>query len=443
MIKTHTDTSSILLEKVADWLMRSALAGEDLETIVRGFCERLAAAGLPLARIHLTFSVLHPLYRATGFTWFRGQGLHVEGYRHVQGNETDRFTRSPYFYLLTNKLDHLRRRLSSSGPCEFPIFDEFKQLGLTDYLAFSHSFDSDTGQGMMGSWSTDRVEGFDDDTISALLRIQNQLAAAAKMAVLGKLAENMLTTYLGHGAGKRVLSGQIKRGDGETVRAALVMADMRDSTVLAEKQGRQIFIDTLNQFFDTVATPFNRGGGQILSFIGDGFLAVYPCDRHKAPSQIACRAALAAAQLAEARMAELNRDRKRKGLWQIGYGIGLHVGNVMFGNVGLSDRLTFSVFGTAVNEVARLQTLTKEFSTEIVASHEFAKYCGGEWEMQGTEKLRGVERPVRVLSPGAEGLSVAEAVEAVERVEEGLSDAEHLVILHRESQKPANRTSIQ
>ena len=115
------------------------------------------------------------------------------------------------------------------------------------------------------------------------------------MAVLSKLADNMLTTYLGGDAGKRVLNGQIKRGEGDTIRAALVMADMRGSTVLAETAGREGYIDTLNQFFDAIAAPFNRNGGQILSFLGDGFLAVYPCERHRGPSEIACRAALAAA----------------------------------------------------------------------------------------------------------------------------------------------------
>ena len=132
------------------------------------------------------------------------------------------------------------------------------------------------------------------------------------MAVLGRLADNMLTTYLGGGAGKRVLSGQIKRGDGETIRAALVMADMRKSTVLAERDGRQVYIDTLNQFFDAIATPFNRSGGEILSFLGDGFLAVYPCGRHKEPSQVACRAALAAVVKATQRMNELNRRTKAR-----------------------------------------------------------------------------------------------------------------------------------
>ena len=184
-------------------------------------------------------------------------------------------------------------------------------------MAFIHNFEIDSSRGMIGSWSTDAPGGFSDDMIAALLKIQNHLAVAAKMAVLGRLAGNMLTTYLGGGAGQRVLSGQIKRGDGETIRAALVMGDMRKSTLLAEKEGRQVYIDTLNQFFDAIAAPFNRGGGEILSFLGDGFLAVYPCERHKEPSQVACRAALTAVVKATRRMkraqrrAQAQRPRRR------------------------------------------------------------------------------------------------------------------------------------
>ena len=147
---------------------------------------------------------------------------------------------------------------------------------MTDYLAFAAAFGEDWSQGMMGSWATARDGGFSDGDISALLRIQNNLALAARMAVLGRLAGNMLTTYLGGGAGTRVLSGQIKRGDGETIRAALVMADMRNSTELAERSGRQEYIAILNDFFDAIAGPFAEAGAEILSFVGDGFFGVFP-----------------------------------------------------------------------------------------------------------------------------------------------------------------------
>ena len=242
-----------------------------------------------------------------------------------------------------------------------------------------------------------------------------------------------MTTYLGNDAGKRVLNGNIRRGQGDTIRAALVMADMRGSTILAEKEGREAYIESLNDFFDAIAAPFNRRGGQILSFLGDGFIAVYPCDRHREPSEIACRSALAAAFKATARMSALNEIRRRNGRSEIGYGIGLHVGNVMFGNVGLNDRLTFSAFGSAVNEVQRLQTLTKKYPHNIIASQEFATYCGGGWNTIGKEKLRGVKERLTVLHPDATDIAEYEEDGAFEISYDGVSDAEQLMLLLRET----------
>jgi adenylate cyclase len=434
MLTVHSSVSDIFLDKVAEWLTQSALTGENLETIVRGFCERIAASGLPIARVHLTFSMLHPLYDALGFTWRRTGGLTIEGYRHIN-EKPERFVQSPYFYLLNNNLQHMRRRIDQDGPLEFPIFEDLRKERITDYIAFVQTFGAGSAQGMMGSWSTDGISGFTEEMIGALLRMQNHLAMAAKMAVLGKLANNMLTTYLGGDAGKRVLNGQTRRGDGETIRAALVMGDMRQSTIYAEKEGRQVYIDTLNEFFDAIAAPFNRNGGEILSFLGDGFLAVYPCGRHKDPSKVATEAALAAVFQAQARMAELNRSRAERGLSPVGYGIGLHIGNVMFGNVGLKDRLTFSVFGAAVNEVQRLQSLTKKFSTDIIASQAFASYTDGEWEMLGEERLRGVRQKFTIMQPKA-APTPAHAVEPLrDGVADGFSEAEQVILLHRDAKK--------
>ncbi|MDG4852802.1 adenylate/guanylate cyclase domain-containing protein [Mesorhizobium sp. M1A.F.Ca.IN.022.07.1.1] len=434
MSTTQAEISTILMDKVADWLNQSVLAGNDLETLVKGFCERLAAAGLPLKRVHLSFSMLHPLYDALGFTWVRGRGLEIESFRNEPGAPSDRFLTSPYYHLLSNKLDHLRRRLDPSLPSEFPVFDDLRLIGVTDYLAFVHSFNGNASQGMMGSWSTDSAAGFSDSMISALLRIQNHLAMATKMAVLTKLADNMMTTYLGGDAGRRVLDGQIKRGEGDTIRAALVMGDMRGSSRLAETSGREIYIDTLNQFFDAVAAPFNRKGGQIMSFIGDGFIAVYPCERHRSQSEIACQAALAAARSATARVTDLNLRRKEKGLTDIKFGIGLHVGNVMFGNVGLTDRLTFSVFGSAVNEVQRLQVLTKKYPHSILASKEFASYCGASnWLTLGSEELAGIKQKLTVLSPDLSGALAVDEDGALEPVYDRRSDAEQVMLLHRDA----------
>ena len=434
MSKAKAEISTILMDKVADWLNQSALAGHDLETLVKGFCERLAAAGLPLKRVHLSFSMLHPLYDALGFTWVRGQGMEVESFRNKPGMPSDRFLTSPYYHLLSNNLDHLRRRLDTSAPSEFPVFDDLRLMGVTDYMAFVLPFNGNTSQGMMGSWSTDSSAGFSESMISALLRIQSHLAIATKMAVLTKLADNMMTTYLGGDAGRRVLDGQIKRGEGDTIRAALVMADMRGSSRLAETSGREIYIDTLNQFFDAVAAPFNRRGGQIMSFIGDGFIAVYPCERHRSQSEIACQAALAAAHKATARVMDLNLRRKEQGLGDIHFGMGLHVGNVMFGNVGLTDRLTFSVFGSAVNEVQRLQTLTKKYPHSVLASEHFASYCGANsWLTLGKEELPGIKQKLTVLAPDLSGALALDEDGALEPLHDRISDAEQVMLLHRDA----------
>lgn len=430
MSKVEAGVSAVLLDKAADWLTQASMGGETLRDILQGYCERLAAAGLPIARAHLTFSMLHPLYDAVGFTWRRGHGLTIEGYRHKPGETPERFLRSPYYYLLSNNLDHLRRRLRPETPDEFPVFTELKAESMTDYLAFIQPFGGESMQGMMGSWATDSRTGFDDTMIAALLRLQSQLAVAAKIAVLSKLTDSMLTTYLGGDAGRRVLNGQVKRGDGETLRAVLVMGDMRQSTALAEKEGRQVYIDTLNGFFDALAAPFNRNGGEILSFIGDGFLAVYPCGRHRDPSIAASQAALAALGEAQANVAAFNKERRRNGKSAIRYGVGLHVGNVMLGNVGLRDRLTFSAFGSAVNEVQRLQGLTKRYSSEIIASGNFVNYSGGDWVELGKEKLRGVGQKVTILRPKSL-VSPRRDYAADGHAPDGLSEAEQIMLLHR------------
>jgi adenylate cyclase len=434
MSETASAASRALVERAADWLMAQALRDADLEAVVRGCCERLHGAGVPLARVQLSFSMLHPLYRGVGYTWRRGQGLRVDAYRHLAGGaQPDLFLKSPYYHLLKHELDHLRRRLDTGGAAEFPILDELRQEGLTDYLAFANSFVMGKGQGMLGSWATDQRGGFTDGEIEALLRIQGSLAVACKMAMRGGVAKSALSTYLGTTAGERVLSGQIKRGDGETTRAAIVWGDLRNSTEMAEQLGRQAYIDNLNGFFDATAGAVADAGGEILSFIGDGFLAVFPCERHQKGSGEACTLALSAALDAMHRMAETNRQRQANQEAALGYGLSLHIGNVMFGNVGLAERLSFSVFGSAVNEAARLETLTKKFGTPIVASEEFMAYCGGEWEALGSESLRGVNAPMAVFRPTQTERATPARQIAVRSRARDFSDAEAVVLLSRDS----------
>ena len=428
----ESNKGSILIDRVIDWLMDQALRDADLETIVRGVCERLHSAGMPICRVSLSFSVLHPLYRAMGFTWRRGKGLEIEGYRHLdEAKDEDRFLKSPYYHLLKHELDHLRRRLDNDGPVEFPIFEDLRAEGVTDYLAFAVSFHEGRRFGMMGSWSTDQKGGFSEAELRSLLRVQGRFAVACKMAVREALTHNILATYLGRNAGGRVLDGQIKRGDGETTRAAIVFGDLRDSTQLADACGRQNYIDTLNDFFDATGGAIIDAGGEVLSFIGDGFIGIFPCDRNKKDSTIACRKALGAAHDMIGRVAELNDERVKDGHDPLRYGVALHIGNVMFGNVGMADRMTFSIFGSSVNEAARIEKLTRDLHTTVLASKSFRDYAGGAWNSQGKQVLAGIEQPVELFAPKGQARAVKTAAEWRRKMQDW-SDAENVVLLHRD-----------
>ena len=401
--------SSSLVTHVANWLIGEALKDVEIERLVTGCCERLQATGIPLVRGYFTFPVLHPLLAAIGVTWLRGKGTTVIGHPHVPGGVSETFQRSPHYYMLERDLDIMRVRLDCPNRnYNFPIFEELIDEGITDYLAFTVDF-SATGpaklvdgkpshSGMLGSWATDRSSGFSDSEIDALLRIQDRLAVASKIAIKSQLMGNVANTYLGKEAGARVLGGQIKRGDGQSIEAAIWYCDLRGSTAMADQLPAQDYIDNLNSYFDATGGAVQDAGGEILSFIGDGMLAIFQRTANEKDLSQAARRADEAARDACARMDKLNAQRTKSRLPVLGYGLGLHVGTVMYGNVGVPERLTFSIFGAAVNEVARLESLTKQLGEPILVSEAFACCIGRPYRALGTYDLHGVQEALSVLA---------------------------------------------
>lgn len=392
--------STILVNQVNDWLMDQALKDTDLETIILGACERVHAAGIPIMRGFFGFSVLHPLYSATSITWQRGNGTKIADYPHVPNGANEGYLKSPFYYMSQRGLDTMRVHLDcTQRQYDFPILKELMQQGLTDYLAFRMAFDRSGDRGMTGSWATDHRDGFSEEDIEALLRLNRRLAVASKIAVKSKLMTNLTSTYLGRGAGEHVLSGQIKRGDGQSIKAAIWFADIRGSTALADRLDSQGYIDVLNQFFDATGRSVIDKGGEILSFIGDGLLAIFPAKDSEESLRDASTRAMRAALKAETRLDRMNHKREQAGLDAIRFGIALHLGEVMFGNVGALDRLTFSAFGQAVNEVSRLDQLTKTLKENMVASDEVASRIDHPVRALGAHSLRGVGEPMHVFAP--------------------------------------------
>jgi adenylate cyclase len=282
---------------------------------------------------------------------------------------------------------------------DFPILEELRKAGATDYYAFLIPFGGGEDDGLIGSWVTDRKRGFFDADLRALHRIQRRLAVACRMTIRGQVAENVVETYLGRSAGERVLAGQIRRGDGETIPAVIWYSDLRGSTAMAEALSREAYTEVLNCYFECIGGAILEAGGEILDFIGDAVLAIFPIGAAAQRGE-ACGRAFAAAEDAHRRLDRTNAGRAQHAMPQLEFGLGLHVGDVMFGNIGTPGRLSFSVIGPSVNQVARLEALTKEVGRPIVASRAFVESCpGGGWDSLGRHKVQGIAEPIEVFAP--------------------------------------------
>ncbi len=395
-------TGSGLVDAVADWLMTQALGGTDLERLVGGCCERLRAAGVPLVRALVSYRTLHPLFDSVWLTWHRDDGMGTFEMPHGQaGSEV--FRRSPFFHLIETGIPFLRRRLvGEEAVLDFAVLPEFRDKGATDYLAFMVPFGGERGEagpdGIVGSWMTDRASGFSESDVQALLRIQTRLAVASKVMIKEQISRNVMTAYLGHNAGQRVLDGNIRRGDGETIHAVIWYCDLRSSTGMADRMPAKDFLAVLNSYFECTAGAVLAAGGEVLLFIGDAVLAIFRIGDGEASGRRACEQAVAAARDAEARLAEVNRERQANGHEPLAFGLGLHVGDVMYGNIGVPERLEFSVIGPAANHAARLEGLTKTLGPAVLVSGEFSRHLALDWDSLGRHELRGVEEPVEVFA---------------------------------------------
>ncbi len=391
----------VLITDVDDWLADQALGDPDISTIIENCCERLSAVGIPLWRAHVTTTTLHPLFQATGGTWKRGEKFQFEWYAFQTDDETNAlWQESPLRYIMERRIPFLRRRLTGDDALlDFPVLEEFRDAGATDWLAYLVPFDQRAEAGMIGTWATDRPNGFSDAQIAALMHVQRPLSVAIKMAMTQQIADNVANTYLGRVAGRRVLSGQIRRGDGDTIPAVIWYSDMRGSTAMADALGREAYTAILNCYFEATGGAVIDAGGEILDFIGDAILAIFPIEKRGVTRSRAARRALKAAREADRRLALANRARIEEGQPALSYGLALHTGDVMFGNIGTPERLTFSVIGSSVNEVARLQDLTKELGHPVLASDAFAAAAPGDWTDLGEHALRGVARPLKVFAP--------------------------------------------
>ena len=399
------------VDALSDWLMEQALSDPSLEDLVEGCNRRLHGAGIPVARSIITSPILHPLYRSFTVVWTLDGGIETTYHVHDSVNR-DAWQASPLRYILQHRLPLLRRQLAGENAVlDFPVLEELAEGGMTDYLCYlvpfgedkNVSFEQDEfGQGIIGSWSTNRANGFSDNDLRSLNRVQQRLAVAIKMRVKDIIAGNILDTYLGQGAGRKVLNGQIKRGDGERIYSAIWYSDLRGSTTLADTMTGDEYLLLLNSYFECTANAVLEHKGEVLRFPGDAVLGIFPINEENDSSR-ACMNALRAATSAFERLSVLNQDRAKAKEAPLSFGIGLHVGNVLFGNIGVPERLEFSVIGPAMNETSRLEALTKELDANILTSENFVNHLTesqcktiGNCKLLGEHALAGIDEPMKV-----------------------------------------------
>ncbi len=386
-----------------DWLATGVTDQPFLDDIFAELCDRLRAGGLPLDRATLHLRTLHPQFGGATMRWNPGAEALV--FTTVDRDVWSRpaYLESPLFPLFEGELDGIRARLDLPVPKGAPVYqvyDELRDQGIVDYVALPMQFVSGTRHAC--TWATRQPGGFTTQDLQAIADLLPVLASMCEIRLNRRITKNLLEAYVGKRSGERILNGDISRGSGETVTAAIWHCDLRGFSMLSERWPRDDVITSLNAYFDTMAAPVTKAGGEILKFIGDAMLAIFPMEE-----PCACERALRGAVEAQAGMAALNRERRAAGQDDLGFGLALHVGDVMWGNIGAQRRLDFTVIGPAVNVASRLDELSKELRRPLLVSGAFAARCtcsDALLERIGSYPLRGIGREVEVFAPVEDAL---------------------------------------
>ena len=362
---------------------------------VEAFVNRVQQAGIELSRLTTGIHILHPQIDASSCLWRPGEPVTERRFRLSQGG-MEQLQNSPMPIVYGGR--SFRARLEGSPQHgEYPILAELRAQGTTDYLALPLPFSDGSWKAV--TYATRRPGGFTEAEVTLLQALTGPLAVVLEIQTLHRTALTLLDTYVGPIAGRRVLDGVIKRGMFESINAVIWFCDLRGFTELSEKLPGNEIISLLNDYFGAMTGVVERHGGEVLKFIGDALLAIFPLGGEDGPA--APQRALAAAQSVQADIESLNDAPARAGQPIIRFGLSLHPGEVLYGNIGGESRLDFTVIGQAVNVATRIESLCKELNRPVLVSGDFVKLCGGAFEFLGVFPLKGVgtDFPVYAVPP--------------------------------------------
>ena len=385
----RTLTAPAGLDHFAFWLADHAQLS--LLEMHKAFCEELVVRGLPLWRSSLGLELLHPEQSGVRSLWTVNEGIaKTMAPRGVES--TPDYLNSPV-RVVDETQRPFRQRLDGAIP-DFSILQALKEMGATDYLILPLPF-LDRSRSAYLSFVTREIAGFSGEDIAVLEGAGRLLSPYVERIALRRMAIDLLDTYVGRHAGERIFNGQIRRGALDEIEAAILMSDLRGFTLLSQERERPVVIETLNAWFDSNAVAVEAHGGEVLKFMGDGLLAIFRAETDAAD---AVRRAYAATVDVRSAIEDVNAVRVSAGDLPIEFAMGLHVGQVAYGNVGGQKRLDFTVLGPAVNYASRLQNLAKRLGQPVLISSAFANHLAEPLVAAGAHAMRDIGRSERVFA---------------------------------------------
>ncbi|MZR31110.1 adenylate/guanylate cyclase domain-containing protein [Sneathiella litorea] len=390
------------------WLIDAGLTGTRVRDVFTEFCERLNKRGVRIKRGNIALSAIHPQVSAFMYTWRHGEGLVTNTNFLHSDIPGEGWFASPFFFMLTNKIPFLHRPLAPENELDFPVLVEFREEGMTDWFCqifdFGWGFENQSleiSAGLITSWASDRPGGFTEEEFRILSKAIPLFGIAVKGIASFRTARAMLETYIGRETAGKVLSGQVRRGSVDSINAVLVYADLKGFTQLSDTIEKGDLVEMLDHYLDRMASPIEAAGGEILKFMGDGILATFELTSADEQSvrQI-CEAALGVTEQMMEGVDFLNKERRDADKPTMDLDIALHVGEVMYGNVGSETRLDFTVIGPAVNEVSRIEALCDDLGSSLLASGDFMRTCSNavtSLRSCGYHQLRGVREPIELF----------------------------------------------
>jgi len=391
-----TETIAARSGPLIDWLLRHSRQLAGPEQFIEDFAVRLRRARVPVWRMNLHLPPLHPLILGRIYQWVDGEAKPIEIMRDRDARGRLAFHHSPVAIVFRSGLSVRRRLAGPDADVDFPLLEELRDRGATDYYLLPLEFSLSRRRGAVG-FTTREPEGFSEDAVSVIDHILPALNTVAEVYAGRMMLHDTLDVYVGREATQRILDGEITLGTGRSIGAAIWYTDLRGFTMLSETLDREIVLGLLNDYFGCMVPAVQAAGGEILKFMGDALLAIFKFETRS--REDTCRAVLGAALQASDAMASLNESRLARSLPGMQAGIALHIGDVVFGNIGAADRLDFTVIGPAVNLASRIEELCRDLDEPILVSQPFAALAGGGLESLGSHGFKGVTMRQELFRP--------------------------------------------